>query len=198
MNKRKSDTEISNYEARKRLKKKMLDRWENEGGKIAADSTTGKSSRRSIRKGGRNRQLVSRVRSTVGTQASPTKKRKLTRAQDAPMKLLIATDSVISTEVLIGAVGVRPWPKGTTAHVLSVVTDTDVPEELWREESYTKNAVLREMDRRGQQITPLAVARLAEVGIPAEVVVTRGDPRYLISFFARKWSSDLIFMRACP
>src|SRR3712207_6744705 len=35
-----------------------------------------------------------------------------------------------------------------------------------------------------------------EVGIPAEVVVTRGDARHLIPFFARKWSSDLIFVRA--
>jgi nucleotide-binding universal stress UspA family protein len=34
------------------------------------------------------------------------------------------------------------------------------------------------------------------VSIPAEVLVTRGDPRHLISFFARKWSSDLIFVRA--
>jgi len=46
------------------------------------------------------------------------------------MKLLIAVDSGISTEVLVGAIGVRPWPDGTTAHVLSVVADTDVPEEL--------------------------------------------------------------------
>lgn len=37
------------------------------------------------------------------------------------MKLLIAVDSPISTDVLVGAVGVRPWPNGTTAHVLSVV-----------------------------------------------------------------------------
>lgn len=112
------------------------------------------------------------------------------------MKLLIATDSAISTEALVGAVGVRPWPDGTTAHVLSVVADTDVPPEVWREEGYGKAAVRREMDRRGEQITPLAVERLKEVGIPAEVVVTRGDPRHLISFFARKWSSDLIFVRA--
>ena len=48
----------------------------------------------------------------------------------------------------------------------------------------------------GEQITSLAVERLKEVGIPAEVVVTRGDPRFLIPFFARKWSSDLIFVRA--
>jgi nucleotide-binding universal stress UspA family protein len=112
------------------------------------------------------------------------------------MKLLIAVDSAISTEVLVGAVGVRPWPDGTTAHVLSVVADADVPEEVWREEGYGKRAVRREMERRGEQVTALAVERLKEVGIPAEVVVTRGDPRQLIPFFARKWSSDLIFVRA--
>ncbi len=112
------------------------------------------------------------------------------------MKLLIAVDSAISAEAILGAVGVRPWPDGTTAHVLSVVADTDVPEEIWREEGYGKRAVRREMERRGQQITALAVERLKEVGIPAEVVVTRGDARQLIPFFARKWSSDLIFVRA--
>ncbi|HVG19572.1 MAG TPA: universal stress protein [Blastocatellia bacterium] len=112
------------------------------------------------------------------------------------MRLLIAVDSTISTEVLLGAVGVRPWPDGTTAHVLSVVADVDVPEEVWREEGYGKRAVQREMERRGEQITALAVERLKEVGIPAEVLVTRGDPRHLISFFARKWSADLIFLRA--
>ncbi|HKS30054.1 MAG TPA: universal stress protein [Pyrinomonadaceae bacterium] len=112
------------------------------------------------------------------------------------MKLLIAVDSAASTQVLVGAVGVRPWPEGTTAHVLSVVADADVPEEVWREEGYGKRAVRREMERRGEQITALAIERLKEVGIPAEVVVTRGDPRHLIPFFARKWSSDLIFIRA--
>jgi len=112
------------------------------------------------------------------------------------MKLLIAVDSEISTEVLVGAVGVRPWPDGTTAHVLSVVVDADVPEEVWREFGYGKDAVRHEMERMGKQITSLALERLKDVGIPAEVVVMRGDPRFLIPLFARKWSSDLIFLRA--
>lgn len=112
------------------------------------------------------------------------------------MKLLIAVDSAISTEVLVGAVGVRSWPDGTTAHVLSVVVDAEVPLEMWREFGYGKDAVRREMERKGEQITGLAVERLKEVGIPAAVVVTRGDPRHLIPFFARKWFSDLIFVRA--
>ena len=112
------------------------------------------------------------------------------------MKLLIAVDSVISTEVLVAAVGVRTWPKGTSAHVLSVVVDADVPLEVWREFGYGKETVRREMENRGNQITNLAMERLKEVGIPAEVVVTRGNPRVLIPFFARKWTSDLIFVRA--
>lgn len=46
------------------------------------------------------------------------------------MKLLIVADSAISTEVLVGAVGMRPWPDGTTARVLSVVEDETVPAEV--------------------------------------------------------------------
>ena len=111
------------------------------------------------------------------------------------MKLLIAVDSAISTEVLAGAVGIRPWPEGTTAHVLSVVADMDVPPEVWQEEGYRKSAVQRVMETRGEEITP-AVERLKEIGIPVEVMVARGDARNLIPFFARKWSSDLIFIRA--
>ena len=111
------------------------------------------------------------------------------------MKLLIAVDSATSAEVLVDAVGIRPWPEGTTAHVLSVIADMDVPEEVWREEGYGKGAVRREMETRGEQLT-FAVERLKEIGIPAEVVVARGDARHLISFYARKWSSDLIFVRA--
>ncbi len=111
------------------------------------------------------------------------------------MKLLIAVDSALSTEVLAGAVAIRGWPEGTTAQVLSVVADMDVPLEVWREEGYGKGAVQREMERRGEEVIP-AVERLNEIGIPAEVVVARGDARHLIPFFARKWSSDLIFVRA--
>ena len=111
------------------------------------------------------------------------------------MKLLIAVDSATSAEVLVDAVGIRPWPEGTSAHVLSVIADMDVPEEVWRKEGYGTRAVRREMETRGEQITPVA-ERLEEIGIPAEVVVARGDARHLIPFFARKWSSDLIFVRA--
>ncbi len=111
------------------------------------------------------------------------------------MKLLIAVDSATSAEVLVEAVGIRPWPEGTIAHMFSAVADMDVREEVWREEGYGKRAVRREMEILGEQITPFA-KRLEEIGIPAKVVVARGDARHLIPFFARKWFSDLIFVRA--
>jgi hypothetical protein len=64
--------------ARKRLKKKMLDRWENEGGRIAADSTISSDSKPASNPDSKgNRTPASRDRSKVG--APGIKKRKLTQ-----------------------------------------------------------------------------------------------------------------------
>jgi nucleotide-binding universal stress UspA family protein len=52
------------------------------------------------------------------------------------------------------------------------------------------------MQRRGEQITGPALLRLREIGIPAEVVIMRGNPDFLISFAARQWPADLILIRA--
>jgi nucleotide-binding universal stress UspA family protein len=113
------------------------------------------------------------------------------------MKLLIAVDSAGSSGELVGAVAALPWPNGTTANVLSVVNDADIPLEVWREAGYGITAVRKEMKRRGEQISAAALDRLKQKGVPAEVTVTRGDPRVLIPFFARKkWASDLIFVGA--
>ena len=66
--------------ARKRLKKKMLDRWENEGGRVAADTTSADASRPTSEDKGHGRKLSSQSdNSTVGTPASPTKRHKPTR-----------------------------------------------------------------------------------------------------------------------
>lgn len=66
--------------ARKRLKKKMLDRWENEGGAIAADTPTGDDTRLTNEDKGHGKKLTfRRDDSTVGVPASPTKRHKPTR-----------------------------------------------------------------------------------------------------------------------
>ena len=66
--------------ARKRLKKKMLDRWENEGGRIATDTTSADASGpMSDDKGHGKKPSSPTDNSTVGAAPSPTKRRKPTR-----------------------------------------------------------------------------------------------------------------------
>jgi hypothetical protein len=66
--------------ARKRLKKKMLDRWENEGGRISADPTIADEKRSTCDPESEEKQLsASQDSSTVATPASPAKKRKTTQ-----------------------------------------------------------------------------------------------------------------------
>ena len=66
--------------ARKRLKKKMLDRWENEGGRIATDIPGEDASRPTSEDKGQGRKRSSPSdKSTVGAPASPTKRRKPAR-----------------------------------------------------------------------------------------------------------------------
>ncbi len=112
------------------------------------------------------------------------------------MKVLVAVDSITTLEILLNEMISRSWPLGTEAQVLSIVDDGDVPLKVWGEEGYGVSAVRREMERRGEQISALAVERLRELGIPARVVIMRGNPEFLISFAARKWPADLIFIRA--
>lgn len=112
------------------------------------------------------------------------------------MRLLLAVDSVVTTEMLMNAVAARPWPGGTRARVLSVVEDEAVPPEVWRESGYQVDAVLEEMRRRGEQITALTVEPLQQLGIEAEVAIMRGDPRWLIVNEAGAWPADQILIRA--
>jgi hypothetical protein len=66
--------------ARKRLKKKMLDRWENEGGRIAPDTTSADASTPTGEDKGRSRKRASPSdNSPVSAPASSTKTRKPTQ-----------------------------------------------------------------------------------------------------------------------
>lgn len=112
------------------------------------------------------------------------------------MKLLLAVDTVTTLDLLLNFIEARSWPTGTEAAVLSVVEDDTLPIETWRAEGYGIGAVHREMQRRGEQISSPAIERLRASGIPARVTIMRGDPAFLIPFAARKWSSDLILIRA--
>ena len=112
------------------------------------------------------------------------------------MRVLIAVDSIITLDILLNEIAARSWPGGTEAHILSIIEDADVPAETWRAEGYGVAAMRHEMQRKGKQITAMAVARLGAIGIPAKVTMMRGNPGYLILYTARKWPADLILIRA--
>jgi len=66
--------------ARKRLKKKMLERWENEGGSIATDMASADATGpKSEDKGQSKKRFSPRKNSTVGAPLSPTKRSKPSR-----------------------------------------------------------------------------------------------------------------------
>ena len=112
------------------------------------------------------------------------------------MRLLLAVDSVLTTEILMNVVAFRPWPRGTRARIISVVEDDAIPQDAWRQAGYSLDAVRQEMRRRGEQVSALTLEPLKDLGIQAEVAIMRGDPAYLITYEARTWPADLILMRA--
>jgi len=112
------------------------------------------------------------------------------------MKVLVAVDSITTLDILLDEMTARSWPAGTEAQLLSVVDDGDISLKVWREGGYGVSTVRGEMQRRGEEISALAVERLRQLGIESRVVIMRGDAAYLISFAARKWPADLILIRA--
>lgn len=112
------------------------------------------------------------------------------------MKVLLAVDSITTLSILLDEMTTRSWPQGTEARVVSIVEDGGIAAETWRQEGYGLKAIRRELNRRGEQISALAVERLRAAGIPCRVVIMRGNPDFLISFAARKWPADLILIRA--
>lgn len=112
------------------------------------------------------------------------------------MRVLIAADSILTLDLLLTEIIGRSWPKGTEAHVISVVEDDEVPAETWRTKGYGIAAVRHEMRRKGEQLSALTVERLRKVGISSNVTIMRGDPGYLIPYAARKWGADLIMIRS--
>src|ERR1043165_5724232 len=112
------------------------------------------------------------------------------------MKVLVAVDSITTLDVLINEMSARSWPSGTEARVLSIIEDGDLLLKVWGDEGHGLSALRREMHRRGEQVSALAVERLRKIGIPSQVVIMSGEPKSLISFAARSWPAALIVIRA--
>src|SRR5450755_4536152 len=104
------------------------------------------------------------------------------------MKVLIATDCSPAAGLVVAEAAARPWPQGTTFSIVNVV-------DLHRFAGLP--ALVEESKRKLDQLGAFmkeGAAKLERAGYHAEVKVTEGFPRKVISESAKEWRADLIMV----
>jgi len=96
------------------------------------------------------------------------------------MKILLAVDSSPASSVAIQEVARRPWPRGTTVDVLSVVERWDAP------------ALVEGLNRSASELLRRAFERLDSSGICVATELLSGDPREVILERAAGLNADLV------
>jgi nucleotide-binding universal stress UspA family protein len=111
------------------------------------------------------------------------------------MKILLAVDESEYSKTAIKEVIKRPWPKGTSVRVLTVIQPFPaVALEPWYGGRDSLGIMDRELHKRAQSLTSRTVAALKKEGIKAESAIRQGDPRSEIVEEAETWSADLILI----
>jgi nucleotide-binding universal stress UspA family protein len=104
---------------------------------------------------------------------------------DRETRLLLAVDSVQTTEILMNAVASRPWPRGTEVKVMSMVNPLIYSiEEMGL---FDSGGTLRAHKAIGD-----AAQILNEAGLKTSAEVIAGRPYRRIINEARDWGADLI------
>jgi len=99
------------------------------------------------------------------------------------MRVLIALDSSPASERVLDEALARPWPKGTT---FSVVTVVDI-------QRFTRFPVLIEdAKREGDRLVKASAEKLSRTGHKTLSEVILGFPRKAFSEYAKEWHADLI------
>jgi nucleotide-binding universal stress UspA family protein len=121
------------------------------------------------------------------------------------VKLLVAVSESEETDFAVREIARRPWPAGTRARVISVMTQdpaaapqgvpvpsaplSEVPP--WPAGTLRTRAVL---DAQTREIAEASAAVLSAAGLITEVVVRDGTPGSEIIEEARTWRADLIIL----
>ena len=113
------------------------------------------------------------------------KERAVKRLRGDALKVLVAVDSSSAYETVLNEVAARPWPAGTSAHVLTVV-----------EPSYVWNVPRMEdgPEETAGHLAQLAVNRLNDRQLQACGVVRYGDPKEIILAEAEQIEADLLMV----
>jgi nucleotide-binding universal stress UspA family protein len=104
------------------------------------------------------------------------------------MKILLAIDSSLGSEIVVDEVAARPWPAGASVEALSVVEGAymrDVPEHA---------ELLKAVTRRAEELVQRAAERLKSTGLETTPLVLFGEPKAVIVDHAAKMGADWIVM----
>lgn len=101
------------------------------------------------------------------------------------MKILLAIDSSAASKAAVNEVVARPWPKGTTVHILSVVESNVFVEIPPLIEKVTEMAYSAVKD---------AADKLKARGFETLQTVEQGHPKTVIVQYAKQWGADFVIV----
>jgi len=111
------------------------------------------------------------------------------------MKILLAVDESEYSAAATKEIAKRPWPKGTTVRVLTVVEPfPPIAIEPWYGGQESLVRIGKEVRKRARDLTKKIAASLRRKGIKTQVAVLEGDPRSRIVDEAEEWKADLIVL----
>jgi nucleotide-binding universal stress UspA family protein len=111
------------------------------------------------------------------------------------VKILLAVDDSEYSNAAVGEMAKRPWPRGTTVRVLTVIEPfPPIAIEPWYGGRESLVQVDKEMKKRAQDLLKKTAVSLKKKGIKTQSVVLEGDARSVIVREAEKWKADLIVL----
>lgn len=108
------------------------------------------------------------------------------------MNIILATDGSEGAEAAGEAIVSRPWPDGTTIHVVSAIPHSLPPPPGPAWESYGYDRYHAHLVEEAERIVARTADILRRGGLHAETKVVTGDPRVIIVEEAERWPADLI------
>jgi nucleotide-binding universal stress UspA family protein len=111
------------------------------------------------------------------------------------MKILLAIDDSAYSAAAVKEVAKRPWPRGTTVRVLTVVEPFPaVAMEPWYGARENLDLIDEAEKNKGRDLTKKATETLKKNSVRAQPTIRQGDPRAEIVDEAKEWKADLIVM----
>lgn len=113
-----------------------------------------------------------------------------------PIRVLLAVDNSPDSLAAVDAVCRRVWPKGTKVYLLAVVDTVMAINPNPAEPALTKWIEVQDNWDEVRKAFEPSANKLRQVGLDADVIIRRGDPKDEVSAEAQSLGADCIFLGA--